>query len=124
MITLYKDEIKKAKKISQKEIKSVDKYLNLRYISVTRVTKDLKNKRGGEWMTNKKRLQKKHLKPKSELRRERLGRELTTGYMANLIGLDRRQYEKKEAGEYPFKDYEMDIIAREFDKSVEDIFFK
>ena len=75
-------------------------------------------------MTDKKRLQKKHLKPKTELRRERLCRELTTGYMANLIGLDRRQYEKKEAGEYPFKDYEMDIIAREFDKSVEDIFFK
>ena len=44
--------------------------------------------------------------------------------MANLIGLDRRQYEKKEAGEYPFKDYEMDIIARKLDKSVEDIFFK
>ena len=31
--------------------------------------------------------------------------------------------EKKEAGEYPFKDYEMDIIARELGKSVEDIFF-
>ena len=75
-------------------------------------------------MTDKKRLQKKHLKPKLELRKERLGRELTTGYMANLIGLDRRQYEKKEAGEYPFKDYEMDIIARELDKSVEDFFFK
>lgn len=71
-----------------------------------------------------KEIAKKHLKPKTELRRERLCRELTTSYMANLIGLDRRQYEKKEAGEYPFKDYEMDIIARELDKSVEDIFFK
>ena len=95
----------------------------MRYISVTRLIQDLTHMKGGERMTDKKRLQKKHLKPKLELRRERLGRELTTGYMANLIGLDRRQYEKKEAGEFPFKDYEMDIISRELGKSVEDIFF-
>lgn len=37
LITLYKYEIKKAKKISQKEIKSVDKYLGLRYIGFTRL---------------------------------------------------------------------------------------
>jgi hypothetical protein len=44
LITLYKYEIKKAKKISQKEIKSIDKYLTVRYISVTRFTKDLKTR--------------------------------------------------------------------------------
>ena len=35
-------------------------------------------------MTDKKRLQKKHLKPKLELRKERLGRELTTGSIQRL----------------------------------------
>nr|DAQ70206.1 MAG TPA: hypothetical protein [Caudoviricetes sp.] len=37
LITLYKYEIKNAKKISQKEIKSIDKYLRVRYIDVTRL---------------------------------------------------------------------------------------
>jgi hypothetical protein len=41
LITLYKYEIKKAKKISQKEIKSIDKYLIVRYISVKRFAKEL-----------------------------------------------------------------------------------
>lgn len=74
-------------------------------------------------MTNKKKLQSLFLKPKINLRKERLSREYTTAYMANLVGLERRQYEKREAGEFPFKDYEMEIIAKEFNKSVVELFF-
>ena len=56
------------------------------------------------------------------MRKLRLSEEFTTEYVANLIGLQRRQYEQKEQGKYPFNDYEMEILAKTFDVSVEDIF--
>ncbi|MFK8242848.1 MULTISPECIES: helix-turn-helix transcriptional regulator [unclassified Facklamia] len=74
-------------------------------------------------MTSKQKLRKKILKPKSRLRAERRKNELSTAYVANLIGLERRQYEKKEAGEYPFHDYEMQILAKEFGMSETELFF-
>ena len=74
-------------------------------------------------MTNKMKLRSLYLKPKIKLRRERLAKEYTTAYMANLVGLERRQYEKREAGEFPFKDYEMEIISKELNIPVGDLFF-
>lgn len=72
----------------------------------------------------KQKLRSEFLQPKSTLRGERRKRELTTLYMANLIGLkNRRQYEKKEAGEFPFQDYEMAIIAQEFGMTESELFF-
>ncbi|MEW4384705.1 helix-turn-helix transcriptional regulator [Staphylococcus epidermidis] len=70
----------------------------------------------------KKMLKEKYLKPKTKLRKLRLSEEFTTDYVANLIGLQRRQYEQKEQGKYPFNDYEMEILAKTFDVSIEDIF--
>ncbi|RQM94287.1 pathogenicity island protein [Staphylococcus pettenkoferi] len=70
----------------------------------------------------KKMLKEKYLKPKTKLRKLRLSEEFTTEYVASLIGLQRRQYEQKEQGKYPFNDYEMEILAKTFDVSVEDIF--
>ncbi|MFI3546909.1 helix-turn-helix transcriptional regulator [Mammaliicoccus sciuri] len=72
----------------------------------------------------KKVLRERFLKPKTKLRKLRLSEEFTTEYVANLIGLQRRQYEQKEQGKYPFNDYEMEILANTFDVSIEDIFFK
>jgi len=74
-------------------------------------------------MTNKMKLRSLYLKPKIKLRGERLAKEYTTAYMANLVGLERRQYEKREAGEFPFKDYEMEIISKELNIPVGDLFF-
>lgn len=71
----------------------------------------------------KKILRERYLKPKTKLRKLRLSEEFTTEYVASLIGLQRRQYEQKEQGKYPFNDYEMEILANTFDESVEDIFF-
>ncbi|PKY91596.1 pathogenicity island protein [Aerococcus christensenii] len=71
----------------------------------------------------KKKLRVKFLKPKTKLRQERLKKELTTAYVANLIGLERRQYEAKEKGIYPFHDYEMAIIAKEFHMKETELFF-
>ena len=70
----------------------------------------------------KKMLKEKYLKPKTKLRKLRLSEEFTTEYVASLIGLQRRQYEQKEQGKYPFNDYEMEILAKTFDVSIEDIF--
>lgn len=72
----------------------------------------------------KKVLRERFLKPKTKLRKLRLSEEFTTEYVASLIGLQRRQYEQKEQGKYPFNDYEMEILANTFDVSIEDIFFK
>ena len=74
-------------------------------------------------MTNKMKLRSLYLKPKIKLRGERRAKEYTTAYMANLVGLERRQYEKREAGEFPFKDYEMEIISKELNIPVGDLFF-
>lgn len=71
----------------------------------------------------KKMLKEKYLKPKTKLRKLRLSEEFTTDYVANLIGLQRRQYEQKEQGKYPFNDYEMEILSKTFDVSIEEIFF-
>ncbi|MCW6661855.1 XRE family transcriptional regulator [Aerococcaceae bacterium NML201209] len=74
-------------------------------------------------MTEKQKLRVRFLKPKITLRSERKKRELSTAYVANLVGLERRQYEKKEAGEFPFHDYEMAIIAKEFNLDESYLFF-
>lgn len=71
----------------------------------------------------KKKLRVELLKPKQKLRAERLRREYTTSSVASLIGLERRQYEKKEAGEYPFHDYEMQILAEKFGTTVSELFY-
>ncbi|WP_445448761.1 XRE family transcriptional regulator [Enterococcus faecalis] len=72
---------------------------------------------------NKKNLRVKFLKPKNKLRAERLSNEWTTSYTASLIGLERRQYELKEKGEYPFHDYEMFILSKKLNKKVAELFF-
>lgn len=110
-----------SRKKSQKVIKN--------YLQISQKRDILKTvKKGGDKMLSKeppvkKILRKKFLKPKTKLRKERLKRELTTAYMANLIGLERRQYEMKEKGEYPFHDYEMYIIATAFKENEKDLFF-
>ena len=64
------------------------------------------------------------LAPKIKLRQERKKRELTTAYMASLIGLsNRKTYEDKENGKQPFKDYEMAKIAKEFNIDEATLFF-
>lgn len=75
-------------------------------------------------MPNKKKVRSLFLLPKTKLRQERKKRELTTLYMADLIGLkNRRQYELKEKGQFPFQDYEMAIIAKEFGMTETSLFF-
>lgn len=71
---------------------------------------------------------KKHLKieflvPKEKLRAARRARELKTSEIAEIIGISREQYEKKEAGKYPFQDYEMMVISNFFKQSVTSLFF-
>ncbi|MFQ9341691.1 MAG: helix-turn-helix transcriptional regulator [Enterococcus gallinarum] len=71
---------------------------------------------------------KKHLKieflvPKEKLRAARRARELKTSEVAEIIGISREQYEKKEAGKYPFQDYEMMVISNFFKQSVTSLFF-
>ncbi|UQS83523.1 XRE family transcriptional regulator [Bombilactobacillus thymidiniphilus] len=69
-------------------------------------------------------LKKEMLRPKTNLRQERLIREYSTSYMAKLIGLsNRRQYEQKERGRAPFHDYEMMIISQKFLMSINYLFF-
>lgn len=68
-------------------------------------------------LTKKQKLKKQELKPKIKLRKERKKHELTTVFMADLIGLkNRRQYELKENGKAPFHDYEISIISNYFHK--------
>ncbi|WP_413485965.1 XRE family transcriptional regulator [Brochothrix thermosphacta] len=71
----------------------------------------------------KRTLRVEYLKPKTDLKRTRLSNECTTSYAAELIGLERRQYELKEKGTYPFHDYEMFVLARYFNKKVSELFF-
>lgn len=71
----------------------------------------------------KKELRVKFLVPKTKLKAERRAKEWTTSYVAELIGLERRQYEQKEKGLYPFHDYEMMILASAFGKKVNELFF-
>ncbi|MDN5951062.1 MAG: XRE family transcriptional regulator [Loigolactobacillus coryniformis] len=75
-------------------------------------------------VANKKSLKDAFLKPRINLRRTRRAEELSTQFMANLIGLkNRRQYELKENGKASFHDYEMLIIARRLGKSVKFLFY-
>ncbi|WP_313538655.1 XRE family transcriptional regulator [Enterococcus sp.] len=71
---------------------------------------------------------KKHLKieflvPKEKLRAARRAKELKTCEVAEIIGISREQYEKKEAGKYPFQDYEMMVISNYFEQPVTSLFF-
>ncbi|MHB9781450.1 XRE family transcriptional regulator [Streptococcus sp. 10F2] len=75
-------------------------------------------------LSKKQRLKMEHLKPKERLRKERLARELTETYMADLIGLkNRKGYSEKEDGLQSFKDYEMAIIAKKFGIPEAELFF-
>ncbi|HHJ8536221.1 TPA: XRE family transcriptional regulator, partial [Streptococcus pyogenes] len=86
--------------------------------------KELSKAKGGGGMTKKQRLKQEHLKPKKRLREERLKREYTEMYMADLIGLkNRKGYSEKEDGLQPFKDYEMAIISQKFNVSESELFF-
>lgn len=71
----------------------------------------------------KKIIREKYLRPKTILRRARREKEYTIAYMAEIIGLQRRQYEKKEAGEYPFNDYEMKILSQKLNIPIAELFF-
>lgn len=74
---------------------------------------------------SKEELRNSFLKPKIKLEELRKERHWTTGYVAAMIGLkNRKQYELKERGEYPFNDYEMLIIANSLGESIQDIFFE
>lgn len=68
-------------------------------------------------IVKKKDLKEQYLKPKLKLREERLKRGLSTTYLANIIGLDRRQYELKEKGSYAFHDYEIVVLSKELNVS-------
>lgn len=74
-------------------------------------------------LRNKNKLKKEYISAKENLRSYRLSRELSTQEVASYIGLERRQYELKEKGKYPFHDYEMKILSKKFDKSIEYLFF-
>lgn len=72
----------------------------------------------------KERVKKQFLLPKDKLRQVRRSHELTTTFMADLIGLkNRRQYELKEKGEAPFKDYEMAVISEHLQMPESELFF-
>lgn len=58
----------------------------------------------------------------NELRRLRKYHELTPKDMGALINVDPRTYINKESGINQFKQYEMFIISRRFNKSIEEIF--
>lgn len=73
-------------------------------------------------LTKKVELKQKYLKPKQQLREIRLKKELSTSYVAQLIGLDRRQYVAKEKGMFPFHDYEIVTLVNELDIDKE-VFF-
>ncbi|MFL0196452.1 helix-turn-helix transcriptional regulator [Clostridium sp. WILCCON 0269] len=53
----------------------------------------------------------------------RTNKKLTCEQMANLIGVSKATYSKKENGLIKFSLKESKIIADEFNKSIEDIFF-
>lgn len=72
---------------------------------------------------NKKVLKTENLIAKKKLREIRLQKEMTTTEVAKLIGLERRQYELKEKGRYPFHDYEMKILSQNFNTEIKDLFF-
>jgi len=72
---------------------------------------------------NKKVLKSENLIAKKKLREIRLQKEMTTTEVAKLIGLERRQYELKEKGRYPFHDYEMKILSQNFNTEIKDLFF-
>lgn len=74
--------------------------------------------------TNKKELKDRLVLPKMNLRKERLSKEFTIIDFADYIGIDRRQYELKEKGVYPFKDYEMIVLSQVLNKSISYLFFK
>ena len=57
------------------------------------------------------------------LRKLRKYHELTHKDMANLLQIDPRTYANKERGISEFKASEMFIIAKRFNKSIEEIFF-
>lgn len=72
----------------------------------------------------KRALKAQYLKPKTKLRKLRRMHDITTDEMASTIGIQRRQYEKKEAGEYAFNDYEMVIISHKLGESIQSIFYE
>ncbi|UQS85839.1 XRE family transcriptional regulator (plasmid) [Apilactobacillus apisilvae] len=73
--------------------------------------------------TDKKSLKENLVIPKMNLRKARLANEFTIESFADYIGVDRRQYELKEKGVYPFKDYEMIVLSSVLNKSVQSLFF-
>lgn len=64
------------------------------------------------------------VKKRTNLRRLRLANEITVDQMAKAINVSSRQYSLKERGKYPFKDYEMLIIAEIFNMTVQKLFFE
>lgn len=73
-------------------------------------------------ITKKKELKQAFLVPKNKLRDVRIKKGYSATYVANLIGIDRRQYVQKENGLYSFHDYEMVVLCRELNVGLE-IFF-
>lgn len=64
------------------------------------------------------------VKNKNILYALRLTSKMTIDQMAKAINVSSRQYSLKEKGEYPFKDYEMLIIAEMFNMPVQQLFFE
>lgn len=56
------------------------------------------------------------------LEKERLGQKESQAFLAKLIGVDIRTYQNKEKGITQFKCEEMFIIARHYNKRIDEIF--
>ncbi|EOJ20301.1 helix-turn-helix transcriptional regulator [Enterococcus faecalis] len=72
---------------------------------------------------DKKALKVQYLLPKTKLKEVRRLKKVTTAEIAKVIGVSREHYEKKEAGKYPFQDYEMILISQELGEEVSNLFF-
>lgn len=97
----------------------LDYYLIMRYIWCV--------KKGERKMAtkqfSKKELKIQYLSPKTELKKVRRSQDITTLEMSKVIGVSREHYEKKEAGKFPFQDYEMFLISRRLNESITKLFF-
>lgn len=71
---------------------------------------------------DKKALKVQYLLPKTKLKEVRRLKKVTTAEIAKVIGVSREHYEK-EAGKYPFQDYEMILISQELGEEVSNLFF-
>ena len=60
----------------------------------------------------------------NKLRGARQARKLSQQQMADLLGIDRTTYGKKENGDYEFWESEIDLILMELNEKYENIFLR